>query len=83
MTDALQIIERLKNENEKIDTTDCQREANELRIKWLTALSEERVVSPPIQSKDIVMEHLKAQYLNSKAINQSSDNMKLIQPSSL
>lgn len=81
MTDALRIIERLKNENDRIDITSSQREANELRIKWLTVLSEERVVSPPTQSTDIVMEHLKALYLNSKAINQSSDHMKLIQPS--
>lgn len=83
MTNELQIIERLKRENEKIDITDCQREANELRIKWLTVLSKEREDTQPRQAPDIVMEHLKALYLNSKAINQSSDNMKLIQPSSL
>ncbi|MEH7035634.1 hypothetical protein V7054_26120 [Priestia megaterium] len=42
MTDYLQTIERLKQQNMNPDLPQSQREANELRIQWLTWLNKEK-----------------------------------------
>lgn len=42
MTDHKQMIERLKQQNMNPDLPQAQREANELRIKWLEILHREK-----------------------------------------
>lgn len=53
------IIRKLKEENERIDTTDSQRQANEWRLKFLEQINREKVFSESTKSTDVIFERLK------------------------
>ena len=56
MIDHKDIIERLEQQNNWMDTTEAQREANKLRIQWLNWLNKEKPQVKHAASTDILME---------------------------
>lgn len=56
MIDHKDIIERLEQQNNWIDTTEAQREANKMRISWLNWLHKEKPQTKPTNATDILME---------------------------
>ncbi|MGW6384417.1 hypothetical protein [Peribacillus butanolivorans] len=81
MTNHLEMIERLKQQNMLPDTTEPQREANIFRCEWLERLHRDKPTHQPTIATDIVMERLKDKYLNIQASNQPDSHMKFIEPS--
>lgn len=59
MTDHKQIIKRLEQQNELVDTTEGQREANRLRIQWFEWLHRDKPEYTPTNATDVIMERLK------------------------
>lgn len=59
MMDYKKLIERLEKENERVDTTEGQREANLHRIKWIMMLNEPKHPETPYVRLDVIREGLK------------------------
>ncbi|MGY8620194.1 hypothetical protein ACN6A9_01255 [Bacillus safensis] len=67
MTDYKQIIEQLKKQNMNPDVPQAQREANELRCKWLEILHKEKPVKVKTVFYDAVQQRLSHGYSISPA----------------
>jgi len=58
MTDYLQVIERLEQQNMNPNTTEAQRESNSFRIQWLKRLHKEKPAPTKTVFYDAVQERL-------------------------